>query len=216
MFIELVDSLRCPRPHADSWLVGAFDRMEGRAIIQGSLGCPVCNARYAIRDGVVYFDDAARSGAGGGSHAADVPGDDRGIYLGALLGLADAQGIAVLEGGWARHGASLRALTTLPLIFLNPTVTVVQGEGVAVVHCRHAFPVAGGGVRGIALAGGAADQDLLLGAVRSLAPLGRLVAPISISRPPQIRELARDSHFWVGENESVASVPVAIRRMPPR
>ena len=53
MFVELVDLLRCPRPHEDTWLVAAAEAMSGRHIVRGTLGCPVCEAEYPIRDGVV-------------------------------------------------------------------------------------------------------------------------------------------------------------------
>jgi len=44
MFSELVDVLRCPRPHEESWLVLAAHRLDGRDIMAGVLGCPVCHA----------------------------------------------------------------------------------------------------------------------------------------------------------------------------
>ena len=61
MFIELVDALRCPQPHAESWLVVASTRTQARHILEGTLGCPVCRAEYPIVDGVVDFrgDSAA-------------------------------------------------------------------------------------------------------------------------------------------------------------
>src|SRR5687768_17696390 len=55
MFIELVESLRCPRPHELTWLVASTLEMAGRDIRRGLLGCPSCSARYPIRDGVVDF-----------------------------------------------------------------------------------------------------------------------------------------------------------------
>ncbi len=218
MFIELVDSLRCPRAHADSWLVGAFDRMDGRAILRGSLGCPVCDARYPIRDGVVYFDDApeaadAAASTNTATSTVQQPRDDRGVYLGALLGLADAHGLAVLEGEWTRHAVSLRALTTIPLILLNPASDTEPLEGVAAVRSRDSVPIAAGSARGIALSNqGAAHAGIMLGAVRALAPLGRLLAPVPVGVPAEIRELARDSECWVGERESAVSAPVTLSR----
>src|SRR5690242_21064587 len=55
MFIELVDALRCPVPHEESWLVASATRMEARHIVDGLLGCPVCHAEYPIRNGVADF-----------------------------------------------------------------------------------------------------------------------------------------------------------------
>jgi len=53
VFIELVDALRCPRAHEESWLVLAMSRIEGRHIQEGALGCPVCHAEYPIHEGIV-------------------------------------------------------------------------------------------------------------------------------------------------------------------
>src|SRR6476620_4400515 len=62
MFIELVDALRCPNTHEESWLVASADRMEARHIVSGSLGCPICKSEFPIRDGVVDFRTAGKGG----------------------------------------------------------------------------------------------------------------------------------------------------------
>ena len=48
MHSEMVDTLRCLSVHEESWLVAAADETEGRHIMRGLLGCPVCHARYPI------------------------------------------------------------------------------------------------------------------------------------------------------------------------
>ncbi|HEY9229313.1 MAG TPA: hypothetical protein VIP11_21880, partial [Gemmatimonadaceae bacterium] len=55
MFIPLVDVLRCPVPHEETWLVASIDRAADRDIVEGMLGCPRCLAEYAIHEGVVLF-----------------------------------------------------------------------------------------------------------------------------------------------------------------
>ena len=55
MFLELVDSLRCVRAHEDSWLVARADELVARHIVRGALGCPICEARYAVRNGIADF-----------------------------------------------------------------------------------------------------------------------------------------------------------------
>ena len=47
MFIELTDHLRCPADHDESFLVLLPDRMEGRSVRTGHLGCPVCGRTFA-------------------------------------------------------------------------------------------------------------------------------------------------------------------------
>ena len=46
MFVELVDLLRCPHAHEDSWLVAAADETADRHIVHGSLGCPEPGRMY--------------------------------------------------------------------------------------------------------------------------------------------------------------------------
>src|SRR5690348_10899014 len=108
MFIELVDALRCPVPHEESWLVASATRMEARHIVEGTLGCPVCRAEYPIRRGVVHFrrDPSPRA------RSADSPRRDpaEAMRLAAFLGLADAGGFAVLLGAWGAQASALREL----------------------------------------------------------------------------------------------------------
>src|ERR1041385_7775662 len=57
MFIELTDHLRCPSPHAEQFLVPLPGAMDGRRVVGGSLGCPVCGRVYGIAEGVADFGD---------------------------------------------------------------------------------------------------------------------------------------------------------------
>jgi uncharacterized protein YbaR (Trm112 family) len=70
VFIELTDLLRCPNPHDESFLVLLPDRMDGRSVRTGQLGCPVCGRTFELIDGV--FDSGAapaESGANTGLSA---------------------------------------------------------------------------------------------------------------------------------------------------
>ena len=102
MFIELVDALRCPRTHEESWLVLAASRIEARHIQEGALGCPVCHAEYSIRGGVVDFLAGAENPAlpsaatNAASDATSVVEHVPAHQLAALLDLGDALGVAVL------------------------------------------------------------------------------------------------------------------------
>src|SRR5688572_33340449 len=59
VFIELIDSLRCPVDHDESWLVASIVERSGRDIVAGTLGCPVCRAEYPIRDSIAVFGGGA-------------------------------------------------------------------------------------------------------------------------------------------------------------
>src|SRR5687768_17771356 len=96
MHIEFIDLLRCPNQHEDSWLVAAFYRMDGRVVVEGKLGCPVCGAEYFIRDGVAVFNEIPAPG-----HALPDPDPD-GTLLAALLNLERPGMLVLLAGSWAR------------------------------------------------------------------------------------------------------------------
>ena len=208
MFIELVDVLRCPVAHEESWLIAAAIRMEARHIVEGTLGCPVCSAEYPIRNGVVDF----RRGAGR-RPAEDVPHDpDLALRLAAMLDLADAHGFAVLLGGWGSHAAELSGIVDTPLILIDPPAHVRGAPGMSVVRCDDEIPLAAGAARAMAMDVGGVPR--VASAVRATRQHGRLLAPVAVALPHGVRELVRDEHVWVGERERVSSplVTLHVRR----
>ena len=217
MFIELVDALRCPRTHEESWLVLAASRIEARHIQEGTLGCPVCRAEYPIRDGIVDLRleqtsaEAAPPGpAADATHLTDrVPAD----HLAAMLGLGDALGFAVLVGAWGRHAAALLALGQMPpLLLVDPPPGVVMVPGLSGLRADARLPLALGAARAIAV-----DDDgaiRLESAVQTARAGGRVVAPAHAVVPDGVRELVRDGHVWVGERKAAPSglVRLHVRR----
>src|SRR5262245_56496034 len=107
MFIELVDSLRCVEPHADTWLVASVFRMNGRHIVEGVLGCPVCRRHYPIRSGIGWFTESSDAAATGARTSAVTASTDVVARAAALLGLSDAGGIIVLGGHWVNCAEAL-------------------------------------------------------------------------------------------------------------
>jgi uncharacterized protein YbaR (Trm112 family) len=209
MFIELVDTLRCPTPHEESWLVLAADRMAARHVLEGTLGCPVCDAEYPIREGVVDFRLAPHVPA-----ARSRPADpEQAMRLAAFLGLDDALGFAVLMGEWGAHALELRGMVECPLILVDPPADVEATPGLSIIRTDGALPLAAGAARGMAIdaggAGGAPDERIA-SAVRATRVKGRIVGPVSLPLPDGVRELARDDREWVGEREPAASPLVAL------
>ncbi|MEO8575536.1 MAG: hypothetical protein ABI556_02495, partial [Gemmatimonadales bacterium] len=86
MYIELIDLLRCPREHADSWLVAAFNKMDGRFVVEGKLGCPVCSATYGIREGIADLSEDPYEVTHGCGRLGD-PEEEAAVRAAALLGL---------------------------------------------------------------------------------------------------------------------------------
>jgi len=210
VFIPLVDILRCPRPHDETWLVASIDRAEGRDIVDGTLGCPICSAEYPIRDGVVDF---------GGAPAATpyiAPRDDEAVRLAAALDLTDARAIALLQGAWGAHAPLIRSISPAQLLLVNPPEGVASGDGISIVRGATA-PVAASTVHGAAVSttASAAMISSLVPAVRAG---GRLLAPTGMPIPDGFAQLARDADVWVAGLAPGASVsaPVPLtRRAPP-
>jgi len=209
MWIELVDQLRCVNAHEDSWLVASFDRMEGRSVVAGRLGCPVCGAEYPIVDGEARFGAAPAPVAAeaSGSRASD-EGEET-MRLAALLGLDTARGTVLLAGGWGALAAPLVQLVQVRALVVDPPAGVTAGEGTGIVRTDGRLPVAAGAARGVAL--DERTASLAAGAVKALGVRGRLVAPASAALPDGVTELARDARHWVAEKTAAPSSFVPLR-----
>ena len=213
MFIELVDALRCPRPHEESWLVLAASRIEARHIQQGTLGCPVCRAEYPIDDGIVDLRlDRSEHAPGSASDTRSdprisdrVPAD----HVAAMLGLGDALGFALLIGDWGRHAGALLELDQMPpLLLVDPPAGVVMRPGLSGLRADARLPLAVGAARAAAVDD--ADAVRLTSATQATRTGGRLVAPAHAAVPDGVRELVRDEHVWVGEREAPPSAFVRL------
>jgi hypothetical protein len=223
VFIELVDQLRCVRAHEDSWLVAASQRMSGRHIVDGQLGCPVCEARYPVRAAVADFRTvgvapaAAPFAAPFASVVGDpVPDAEEAMRLAALLALDEVRAPVVLVGAWGGLASLLLAMAPAVYLVVNPAAPVEERPEISALLAAGALPLAAGVAHGVALdAAGAADDGLVAGAVHALRGGGRLVAPAWAPLPTGVRELARDERHWVAERDAAASAPVALRRAPP-
>jgi uncharacterized protein YbaR (Trm112 family) len=190
MYIELIDLLRCPVEHEETWLVASFNKMEGRFIITGTLGCPVCSATYQIENGVARFSSAQVP-----LNDAEIP-DDAVIRAAALLNLTRPDSLAVLCGSEARVANRVSEMTQAKIIALNPDSRVEETERVAIVMCENRIPLASRSVDGVALgnAGGLAHD-----ASRVLKSGARISADSSVDLGPGVNTLARDERSVVGE-----------------
>jgi uncharacterized protein YbaR (Trm112 family) len=206
MFVEIVDALRCPREHEESWLVLAAQRTEERHVLEGTLGCPVCRAEYLIHEGIADFTDrSTKHGARASAMDALPPAD----HLAAMLSLGDALGFAVLIGAWgARADALVETIDAPPLLLVEPPADVVMGHGLSGIRAGAKLPLATGAARAIAT--DALDPARIAEAARITRVGGRLVAPAASAVSEGARELARDEVVWVGERLALASAPVTL------
>ncbi len=205
MFLELVDLLRCPALHEETWLVAAVDRYDGRSVAAGTLGCPTCRASYPVHEGAVHFISPSDRG-----RAAPLPDGEAIVRAQALLGLSEPGGVVAFVGPAGRLADPLCAVIDVQALLINP-VGVPSGPTMSVVWSERA-PLAPGSLRA-ALVGGAVSAAMLGSLVRALKPRGRLVAPAGSPVPDGLVELARDDAEWVAEAAGLAaSAPVGLRR----
>ena len=201
MFIELVDVLRCPNAHEETWLVLAAERLDGRDVVTGILGCPVCKAEFPIVHGIARFDH------GNPPRTRLLSSDDtEAMRLAALLDLSDARGFALLIGETGTHARKLRELTDVQLLLVNPPPRLEMGAGVSGLTTdagSPALPLARESARGIAFDDATTAHDLTsrLGVVSVGA---RILAPASLPMPEGVKELARDDRYWLAERERTA------------
>ena len=193
MFIELMDLLRCPVEHEDSWLVAAFTSMNGRFVTEGKLGCPVCSASYPITDGVAVF------GVGAGapvSAPAGRPEDDT-LRIAAMLGLTRPGSVVVLEGGSADIASALGEIAECRIIAVNPARRIEESEHVGVVVAGSRMPLGAASVDGIVITAGGGQA--VAEAARILRPGGRIVTGPGTEPGPRFNEIARDDRNIVAE-----------------
>ena len=213
MHSELVDTLRCLSVHEESWLVAAADETEGRHIMRGLLGCPVCHARYPIANGIADFSSGARVPVAL-DDGETRPVEDAAIRLAAMLDLTDSSGYVILVGSWARLGAALREVVPVMVLAVNPHPDAEMGDGVSGVATLDRIPVAASSARAIAFdTPGAVDAQPLdlaaaLGAVR---PGGRVVAATAVEVPDDVAVVARDAEHWVATRTSGAPLIRLVR-----
>jgi len=197
LFIELIDLLRCPREHEETWMVAAFNKMNGRFVVSGKLGCPVCHANYAIEDGipdlrtdpffVALVDTPPRRVA-----------TDEAERLAAFLNLAREGATVLLAGHHADAARSVAELTMTRTFTIrpHPVVAHADSELIATVLAGTRLPFATSSIDGIAIDD---DQFSMAEISRVLKPGGRFVAPSATELAGNIRELARDENFVVAE-----------------
>jgi len=192
MFIELTDHLRCPADHDESFLVLLPDRMEGRSVRTGHLGCPVCGRTFPLADGVLDIGDAPASGVGSGSVLdADA--------LTALAGLHGPGGYLTLVGPVASLWSDVAELNPgVALVAVNPPGEVSDTLELSVLRGAR-LPIKSGSMRGVVLGRPFADDpSWIREAARVVLPGLRVVGEGNDPAPGLIDLLASADGVWVG------------------
>lgn len=204
MLLSLVDSLRCPADHEESPLVLSADAWRGAHISSGTLGCPVCHARYPIQDGRVDFTGGDAKPE---TWRPDEPEGVDPVRLAAQLDLAEPGGIILLSGRYAARVEDLAALVDAVYVLVDYGETV--GDSAVSVRLGARIPFAGGSFRGAAVDEHSAA--LLAEVTRTVRTRGRVVAPARTTLVDGLLLRARDELEWVAEVESTVPV-IPLRR----
>jgi uncharacterized protein YbaR (Trm112 family) len=197
VFVELIETLRCPRPHEDAQLVATSSRTEARHIVEGVLGCPVCGAEFTITNGIARFGEPSEE------TRPEKPGAETAMRLAAFLELTDARGFALLCGRWGAHADAIHQLAETQLVLVNPPSSAPVDVAAGVVLLRDVVPFAAGSARALAL-DEPASRDFVRSAVRAVRAGGRVLGPATLELPEGVTELVRDERMWVGEKTAAS------------
>jgi uncharacterized protein YbaR (Trm112 family) len=192
MFIELTDHLRCPAEHDESFLVLLPDRLEGRSVKAGQLGCPVCGRTFALESGVLDTGDGPASEEPGGT-VLDAEA------LTALAGLSGPGGYLTLVGPVANPWTKVAELNPgVALVAVNPGAGVSDAPGISVIRGGR-IPLKSGSMRGVVLGRPYADDPHWVGeAARVVLPGLRVVGEGADPPTDAIDLMASTGGVWVG------------------
>ena len=209
---DLLDALRCPVMHEESWLVALVRQADGPALLEAELACPVCAAEYRISGGVAHFTETVPP-ADAYPYTSDMV-----LRLAALLGVAESLRPIALVGRYATAGGVLGSIVAAPQLLINsvaPAGTVAGTAAASRIVVADRLPLGVDTLAAIAVDAAHASPAFLESAARALRLGGRLVAPADAAVPVGMRELARDDTEWVAETTTRASGLVELRRRAP-
>ena len=117
-------------------------RMDGRRVLAGELGCPVCGNLVQLAEGIADWGDGPAWAAGTSLTAEAVA---------AFLGLSGPGGFALLVGGVTRLAPALaRLIPGVRLVLVNPPAGTADSEDASVLRAAR-VPVKSGSMRGAVL-----------------------------------------------------------------
>jgi hypothetical protein len=199
VFIELIDLLRCIRPHDETWLVASFSKVNNRFVEEARLGCPSCSAEYWIRGGVADFSrEVILPECEEERRAASHRREELATRAGAYLEATEPGATVVLGGLWAYAAQELSEMADIRVIAINAPGEVKESETVGLVRVGSEIPLAAGSVLGVAVDAWFPTK-IVESAVRVVRPGGRIVGPAAILPPSELSILAHDERYWVAQ-----------------
>ena len=203
MFIELIDLLRCPKPHDDTWLVASFKNVSNRFVETGMLGCPICSAQYPIENGVADFSGGLSSAPSDEQRAtAGHRREELATRAGAVLDATEPGATVVLGGVWSYAAEDLSGLAEVRVFALNPAPGVKETPMVGLLRVAAEIPLATDSCLGVAVDAWF-DASIVPAALRVVRPGGRVVGPTNVPPPAELAILAQDEEYWVARKTPV-------------
>lgn len=196
MFIELTDHLRCPSDHEERFLVLLPERMEGRRVVAGSLGCPVCRQVVMLERGSVEFGPAPTPGV---ARASALSAE----AVRALVGIEGPGGFVALVAEASSLAADLGALLPgVRFALVNPPPGTEDTEWASVVRSPR-LPLKESSVRAAVLGPSAgSDRRWVEAALRAVLPGNRVVVEGPVVEVPGVELLAEAGGVWVARKLS--------------
>jgi uncharacterized protein YbaR (Trm112 family) len=191
MFIELTDHLRCPADHEERFLVLLPDHLDGRSVIQGQLGCPVCGRTFHLRDGVLDVGGAPESPVRETALSPDA--------LVTLAGVNGPGGYLVLVGAPATAWRGVSALLPgVALVAINPGPEISDEPGISVLRGGR-LPLKSRSMRGVVLGAEYGNEPAWVReAVRVVLPGLRVVGEGDDPPADLVDLMASTGGVWVG------------------
>ena len=211
---DLLDALRCPGDHEESWLVAMVHVAVGSDLRDAELACPVCGAEYRVTEGVAYFTPATERAEADAPVDADPLSGDMVVRLAALLGVSESRHPVALIGRYAAASAALASMVEAPQLLVNAGLQPAA-EMATRLRVGDRLPFGAHSLAAVAVDAKHATAAMLRSAAHALRVGGRLVAPVDAPLPAGMRELARDAHEWVAETTARANGLVELRRHAP-
>lgn len=168
MNLLLTDRLTCPRCAAGAGLILLADRVEGRRVLAGQLGCPNCREKYPVVAGTADFAKTPTA-------ADDTPEEADAATLAALLGITEGPAMALMLGSFDAAAAAMAGMIPeLEVVVARPEIAAPRDvAGVSTLRIAEKIPLYDGSMRGVVVAHSA--QRLLAEAARVCALAARVV-----------------------------------------
>jgi uncharacterized protein YbaR (Trm112 family) len=210
--VSLIELLRCPASHQESALVVTASRQLERRILDGMLGCPICGANYAIRDGVADF----RHGAAAARQSAtqEPPNEEAAVRLAAQLDLTETARLVLLFGAYTQLAPALSVMYDARCVALNAARHVERyiAEDASVLRVGVELPFARASFHGAAVDAEHAVSPGLERISELLRPGARLVLPAATALPANVTLLVRDARECVASRAADAGALVQLLR----